>query len=760
MAATPRFLGPVQTGPRKSGDGAWRPPPTTSRASQSPAPSTPRTGGSWPSPETTFGAGPPIGGRLAHPAVARIWEDLLLRHPSAFATRVIFKGGHRLYFKSSHRAPSPGTSGAPASPLRPSPLRDSARSMDPTELAFMDQEVPRMLREEIIEPSPSTRLPGTAPRAGASVFSVSKPNTPDRRFILNCKETNALLDCPTFKMSTLQVILPQLRRNDWFTSIDLTSAFSFVPLHPATRPLLSFMFRGRSYQFKALPFGLNSAPHTFTEMLKPVLAHMTTVFPGLRAWAFIDDFLLAHRSRAVAAAATTELLDLLSNLGFRVNAKKSRPTPSQVVTFLGFILRSKDMTVSLPSKKKSTIRAQVRSWIKASSSSAPLPSQRTLASLVGTLNSIRPAFPLALLRSGSLQADRIAAGALRGPAWDKPMPALSAAAIAELHFWDALLSSTGSIRAPMQPPPPTVILETDASFTGGGWVTRRAPPGTTSTSIPHDRESLPITAEGGWFWPHEVRAASRSICDLETLAVTWALLSASPHLRGESILLLCDNFATTRYVEKGRGKVALLRQLTVDLQDVIAATGVRHLSALHLAGRLNRDADRLSRAAPDPTDWKLDPAVFERAARRWGRPQVDLFASQANKQTPAFFSRGLAPGSLGPDAFHAPWTGLCWANPPYEHRLIARLLDKVIREKARLIVCLPVWPSAPWSATLAALTSDSFVIPRGRQMLFRPGHLGSVEPSGPSRWDTVIALISGANWRTRGLSHRPRSSRH
>lgn len=612
----------------------------------------------------------------------------------------------------------------------------------------MDAEIPRMSRELIITEltDPTDRAPGTAPRAYSMVFSVPKANG-SRRFILTCKP-NPVLDCPTFKMSTLPAILPLLRRNDWMTSVDLTSAFSFVPLHPVTQPLLSFVYRGRHFQFTAMPFGLNSAPRTFTEMLRPVLAHMMQVFPGLRAWAYIDDLLIAHRSRATTAAATAELQALLASLGFEVNVKKSQVIPSHVITYLGFVLDTKDMTVSLPGSKKKSLSRLIANWLSPTHS----PSIRELASLVGLLNSVRPAVPSALLFSGALQAARTAAKAVPRTLWDSPLPPLPPTAWRELAWWRELLSTPGRISAPMQPPPPTVILETDASFTGGGWVARRAPPGTTSSAIPADREDLPIIAQGGWFWPTAVVQASSSICDLELLAVIWAVNSAPDVLRGQSVLLLCDNFATTRYVTKGRGRVELLRDLTRDLHSALQAAQVRHLASVHLPGHLNRDADRLSRAVKDPTDWKLDPAVFEAAAARWGRPTTDLFASPANAQTPRFFSKGRTPGAASSDAFLEPWTGHSWANPPYTTKVISLMLAKVIREKARLTVCLPDWPSAPWRSTLDALTLDAFVVPKGTPGLFRPGHLGSEIISGPSRWPTIIALISGARWRGSGTS--------
>ena len=55
-------------------------------------------------------------------------------------------------------------------------------------------------------------------------------------------------------------------------SIDLMEAYLQVPVPPVSRHFLRFMFRDTVYQFKALCFGLSTAPQVFTRVLAPVSA--------------------------------------------------------------------------------------------------------------------------------------------------------------------------------------------------------------------------------------------------------------------------------------------------------------------------------------------------------------------------------------------------------------------------------------------------------------------------------------------------------
>ena len=53
-------------------------------------------------------------------------------------------------------------------------------------------------------------------------------------------------------------------KGEWLVSIDLKDAYFDVPIHPKSQHLLRFHVDKQTYQFKALPFGLATAPLEFT----------------------------------------------------------------------------------------------------------------------------------------------------------------------------------------------------------------------------------------------------------------------------------------------------------------------------------------------------------------------------------------------------------------------------------------------------------------------------------------------------------------
>ena len=65
-------------------------------------------------------------------------------------------------------------------------------------------------------------------------------------------------------MVTPETIRTSLQQGEWITSIDFKDAYFHIPIQEQSRKYLRFHIQGQTYQFKALPFGLSTAPLEFT----------------------------------------------------------------------------------------------------------------------------------------------------------------------------------------------------------------------------------------------------------------------------------------------------------------------------------------------------------------------------------------------------------------------------------------------------------------------------------------------------------------
>ena len=136
-----------------------------------------------------------------------------------------------------------------------------------------------------------------------------------------------------FKMETSETIRTSLQQGEWVTSIDFKDAYFHIPIQEQSRKYLRFHVQGRTYQFKALPFGLSTAPLEFTVVAKEV--KLMAIHKGIRIHKYLDWFVRAT-SHQVCLQHTRDLVKICQELGWLVNLEKSELEPKQVFNFVGY----------------------------------------------------------------------------------------------------------------------------------------------------------------------------------------------------------------------------------------------------------------------------------------------------------------------------------------------------------------------------------------------------------------------------------------
>ena len=125
------------------------------------------------------------------------------------------------------------------------------------------------------------------------LFLVPKPNNKWRP-ILDLSKLNLFLKTEKFKMETPETIRTSLKKGEWVTSIDFKDAYFHIPIQEQSRKYLRFHIQGQTYQFKALPFGLSTAPIEFTIIAKEV--KLMAIQHGIRIHQYLDDWLVRATS--------------------------------------------------------------------------------------------------------------------------------------------------------------------------------------------------------------------------------------------------------------------------------------------------------------------------------------------------------------------------------------------------------------------------------------------------------------------------------
>ena len=159
------------------------------------------------------------------------------------------------------------------------------------------------------------------------LFLVPKPNNKWRP-ILDLSKLNLFLKVEKFKMETPETIRTSLQQGEWVTSVDFKDAYFHIPIQEQSRKYLRFHVQGRTYQFKALPFGLSTAPMEFTVLAKEV--KLMAIHRGIRIHQYLDDWLVRARSYQICLQHTQSLVKICQDLGWLVNLEKSELEPNFV----------------------------------------------------------------------------------------------------------------------------------------------------------------------------------------------------------------------------------------------------------------------------------------------------------------------------------------------------------------------------------------------------------------------------------------------
>ncbi|KAM4037388.1 ELMO domain-containing protein 3 isoform 1-T2 [Anomaloglossus baeobatrachus] len=472
-------------------------------------------------------------------------------------------------------------------------------------------------------------------------------------------------------MESLRSVIASMSQGDFLASIDIKDAYLHVPIAPEHQRFLRFAIGDEHLQFVALPFGLATAPRVFTKVMASVVAVLHS--QGHSVIPYLDDLLVRAPSRVACQHSLTVALATLQQFGWLINFPKSKLTPTQSLTYLGMEFHTHSAVVKLPLDKQLSLQTEVQSLLRGQSH--PL---RRLMHFLGKMVAAMEAVPFAQFHLRPLQWDILRKWDRRSTSLDRNV-SLSLATKTSLQWW-LLPNSLSQGKSFL--PPTWAVVTTDASLSGWGAV------------FLHHR------AQGTWT-PIE---SSLQINVLEIRAVYLALKAFHRWLEGRQIRIQSDNATAVAYINHQGGTRS--RQAFQEVRRILlwAEATASTISAVHIPGVENWEADFLSRQGMDAGEWSLHPDVFREICRRWGTPDVDLMASRHNNKVPAFMARSQDHRALAADALVQDWSQfrLPYVFPPLV--MLPRVLRKIRSDCRRAILVAPDWPRRSWYPDLWHLT--------------------------------------------------------
>ena len=492
------------------------------------------------------------------------------------------------------------------------------------------------------------------------IFVVPKKND-EYRMILNLKNFNENIEYYHFKMDTFESAIKLIKPNCYMASVDLRHAYYSIYIAEEEQKKLRFVFNGKVYQYVCLANGISCAPRLFTKLMKPVYATLRQL--GHSNSGFIDDSLLVSETFNECKENICDTVSLMQKLGFIIHKTKSVLVPTKDIVFLGNVIHSSDMTVTLPSEKVSLI---VQECLRLSRKLQE--SIRKVASVLGLLVSTFSAVEFGPLHYREVEKEKIEALKVSKGDFDCKMM-ISDSMKMDLIWW---VENLAHQKRHIDHGNPDVVITTDASHSDWGAV--------------YNNEKF-----GGRWSESE---AENHINVLEMMAVWLALKSICRDIRNRHVLIRCDNSCSISYLTAMGGvKSTQCNSLAKQIWFWCIERDL-WLSATHVPGSEN-EADESSRKFNDSTEWMLDKHVFNQLINIWQCPEVDMFASRLNKQLDKYISWKRDPEALWINAFSSSWSNIYFfAFPPFSQ--IMRCLLKVGRDRAECIIVVPLWPTQIW----------------------------------------------------------------
>lgn len=460
------------------------------------------------------------------------------------------------------------------------------------------------------------------------------------------------------------------------------------------------------FSHAVLPFGWTSSPRIWEAVCRVLAAALRRA--GIRVLIYVDDFLLALRTRKEACDARPIIEAAFLASGLTRAPGKGQWEPSQVLDdHLGFRISTSGMgLLQVPERRCRVLRALARDLLRTAASSLRQVCSDALRVFTGTAISCMIAIPQARLRLRSLHDAQ--------EEW-RPRSVLRRAQLRDLRWWAEMSMDSPANGALLWPPPASVSMWTDASGrTGFGSV----------LEVPHQARRT-----HGAFWRAE--DIPIPICVKELKAVKFGLIEHADVLAGKTVRLFQDNQAV---VGAMRAFSSSSPAMMVELREIwrLLDQHAIRFTIEYIRSELN-PADAPSRLS-SPALWSFSPRLqvqlLSRVRWHCRRPvSLDPFACRqsavvARYATPLFDARALAMDGLLLD-----WSQDCvWLVPPWD--LLPAVIHKLETAGCQGgLLVVPTWPLQSWWAAFQSLPGIHFQLPPPR-FCVQPHHFGRarVEP--------------------------------
>ena len=162
---------------------------------------------------------------------------------------------------------------------------------------------------------------------------VAKKGTDKQRLVVDFRSLNAQSELPNYPLLDLEDFLADLghQKSNFYTTIDLKSAYLQVPLSERSQELCSFVCSKGQFSFLRAPYGLCALPLVFARLIDEVLRDTKHKYTQ----SFLDDILIYSSTFEEHVLHIQDVLKRLRKAGLTVEPRKTHIARKEIV-FIGY----------------------------------------------------------------------------------------------------------------------------------------------------------------------------------------------------------------------------------------------------------------------------------------------------------------------------------------------------------------------------------------------------------------------------------------
>ncbi len=134
--------------------------------------------------------------------------------------------------------------------------------------------------------------------------------------MIDFRRVNEVTEDEKYPLPVLKDLLMSLGQcNTIFSSLDLLSGYWQIKMAPSSRAVTAFSTSNGHFEFKRMPFGLKTAPLSFSRMMNTIMSDLI----GKNVYAYLDDVIIFNKDPESHFTTLMEVFVRLKNAGLKQN---------------------------------------------------------------------------------------------------------------------------------------------------------------------------------------------------------------------------------------------------------------------------------------------------------------------------------------------------------------------------------------------------------------------------------------------------------